>query len=98
MRSSMAASGVGQVSGTPMSLIAARARYPQLQVPIDLVYGEHDWSRTSDRESVHRLLPAATMTVLPDTGHFTALERPADWVRILIDNRQHDQRFDLHTA
>ena len=69
------------------SLIAARQRYPHVQAPVVLVYGEHDWSRPTDREGVHQLLPNAETTVLPHTGHFTALELPAEWVRILLNNR-----------
>ncbi len=58
------------------SLIAARSRYPQVTAPIDLVYGQKDWSRPSDRQANQRLLPAATFTEVPGAGHFIALERP----------------------
>ncbi|MGW0708317.1 alpha/beta fold hydrolase [Streptomyces sp. NPDC002643] len=58
------------------SLIAARPRYPEIKVPIHLVYGEKDWSRPSDRESNKRLLPTADFTQVPKAGHFIALERP----------------------
>jgi pimeloyl-ACP methyl ester carboxylesterase len=66
------------------SLIAARERYPSVQIPVVLVYGELDWSRPIDREGVQRLLPSAETKLLPQTGHFTALERPTEWVRILL--------------
>jgi pimeloyl-ACP methyl ester carboxylesterase len=75
-------------------LIAARERYPLIQVPVILVYGDLDWSRPTDRESVHRLLPTAETKTLPHTGHFTALERPAEWVRILLNTRALQQRSD----
>ncbi len=58
------------------SLIAARARYPEVKAPIHLVYGERDWSRSSDREANKQLLPAAEFTQVPGAGHFIALERP----------------------
>ncbi|MER6716251.1 alpha/beta hydrolase [Streptomyces sp. NPDC000877] len=58
------------------SLIAARPRYPEVKAPVHLVYGEHDWSRPSDREANRRLLPAADFTQVPKAGHFIALERP----------------------
>ncbi|MFE9678956.1 alpha/beta fold hydrolase [Streptomyces sp. NPDC006259] len=57
-------------------LIAARSRYPEVQAPVHLVYGEKDWSRPSDREADKRLLPAADFTQVPKAGHFIALERP----------------------
>ena len=76
------------------SLIAARERYPLVQVPVVLVYGDLDWSRPTDRDGVQRLLSNVDAKVLPDTGHFTALERPAEWVRILLNPRIPQQRSD----
>jgi pimeloyl-ACP methyl ester carboxylesterase len=58
------------------SLIAARSRYPEVKAPVHLVYGEHDWSRPSDRQANKELLPAADFTQVPKVGHFIALERP----------------------
>ncbi|RZK94523.1 MAG: alpha/beta hydrolase [Rhodococcus sp. (in: high G+C Gram-positive bacteria)] len=58
------------------SLIAARRLYTQLTVPVHLVYGEDDWSGMSDRENNKRLLPDATFTQVPGTGHFLTLEKP----------------------
>ncbi|QIY68901.1 alpha/beta hydrolase [Streptomyces sp. RLB1-33] len=58
------------------SLIAARARYPEVEAPVHLVYGENDWSRPSDREANKKLLPAADFTEVPGAHHFIALERP----------------------
>ncbi|MEW2563491.1 alpha/beta fold hydrolase [Streptomyces griseorubiginosus] len=58
------------------SLIAARSRYPEVEAPVHLVYGEKDWSRPSDRDADRRLLPGADFTQIPRAGHFIALERP----------------------
>jgi pimeloyl-ACP methyl ester carboxylesterase len=58
------------------TLIAARSRYPEIKAPVHLVYGEHDWSRPSDREANRRLMPDAAFTQVPSAGHFIALERP----------------------
>ena len=58
------------------SLIAARVRYPEVKVPIHLIYGEKDWSRPSDRQVNRRQLPDAEFTQVPKAGHFIALERP----------------------
>jgi pimeloyl-ACP methyl ester carboxylesterase len=58
------------------SLIAARSRYPDVNAPVHLVYGEKDWSRPSDREANRQLLPAADFTQVSNAGHFIALERP----------------------
>ncbi|MET8758423.1 alpha/beta hydrolase [Lentzea sp. NPDC004782] len=64
------------IYGNLPTLIAARARYPEVTAPVHLVYGEHDWSRPSDRQANRRLLPGAEFTEVPDAGHFLALERP----------------------
>jgi pimeloyl-ACP methyl ester carboxylesterase len=66
------------------SLVAARQRYTRVKVPVTLVYGDYDWSRPSDRQANIALLPGATSVALPETGHFAALERPADLARILV--------------
>jgi pimeloyl-ACP methyl ester carboxylesterase len=65
------------------SLIAARERYAHIDVPVTLVYGDHDWSRPSDRQANIDSVPGAHAIVLRDTGHFTALETPHEVVRIL---------------
>ncbi|OMC43595.1 alpha/beta hydrolase [Mycobacterium sp. IS-2888] len=62
--------------------IAARPRYPEVSAPVTLVYSERDWSRPAEREHVARLLNVDPVTV-PGAGHFSALERPADVVRII---------------
>lgn len=58
------------------SFIAARARYADIKAPIHLIYGEKDWSRTSDRQANKQLIPAAQFTQIPNAGHFIALEKP----------------------
>ncbi len=63
-------------------LINARARYPQVSVPVTLVYSEHDWSRPAERQQVARRLNVETIAV-PGVGHFSALESPAEMVRII---------------
>lgn len=62
--------------------IAARARYPEVSAPVTLVYSEHDWSRRGEREQVARLLSVNPST-LSGAGHFSALECPAEMVRII---------------
>ena len=64
------------VYGNLPSLIAARPRYREVTAPIHLIYGEKDWSRTSDRTANRELLPEATYTEVPGAGHFISLERP----------------------
>ena len=86
---------VGRRPGYPMvarailrnldSLIAARDRYARINVPVTLVYGDHDWSRPSDREASIESVPGADHIVLRDTGHFASLEAPDQVARILLE-------------
>jgi pimeloyl-ACP methyl ester carboxylesterase len=62
----------------------ARDRYRDVQVPVTLVYSEHDWSRPAERDQVAQLLADVERITLADTGHFSALERPTDMARILL--------------
>ena len=41
------------------SMIAARERYARINVPVTLVYGDHDWSRPSDRQANIESVPGA---------------------------------------
>jgi pimeloyl-ACP methyl ester carboxylesterase len=66
--------------------VIARDRYARVNVPVTLVYSEHDWSRVAEREQVaRRLINAETITV-PGTGHFSALERPTEMIRIIAQS------------
>jgi pimeloyl-ACP methyl ester carboxylesterase len=65
------------------SLIAARERYVRIDVPVTLVYSDHDWSRPSDRQANIESVPGSRHILLRDTGHFAALEAPQEVARIL---------------
>ena len=67
------------------SLIAARDRYARINVPVTLVYGDHDWSRRSDRQASIQSVAGADHIVLRDTGHFASLEAPHQVARILLE-------------
>ncbi|KRD48583.1 alpha/beta hydrolase [Acidovorax sp. Root275] len=73
------------VYGNLPSLIAARARYPEVSAPVHLIYGETDWSRPSDRQANKQLLPAAEFVQVPGAGHFIVLERPDVAAKVLND-------------
>jgi pimeloyl-ACP methyl ester carboxylesterase len=73
------------VYGNLPSLIAARARYPEVSTPVHLIYGEKDWSRPSDRQANKQILPAAEFVQVPGAGHFIVLERPDVAAKVLND-------------
>jgi len=68
------------------SMIAARALYGRVTAPVTLAYGEHDWSRIPEREANLALLRGAQSILLPETGHFAALEQPARVAEILLED------------
>ncbi|PNG26776.1 alpha/beta hydrolase [Methylocella silvestris] len=69
------------------SFVAARSRYSSITSPVTLVYGDHDWSRPSEREAVRSLIHQAKMITLPNAGHFTSLERADEFVQILSQTK-----------
>jgi pimeloyl-ACP methyl ester carboxylesterase len=68
------------------SWIDARAGYPAaVELPITLVYGDHDWSRPEDQAANGRVLPAARKLTLENCGHFSCLDQPAQVGRLIRD-------------
>ncbi|RPF33279.1 alpha/beta fold hydrolase [Streptomyces sp. TLI_185] len=63
----------------------ARERYPRVSAPVTLVYSENDWSRPAERDRVANALADVHRITVPRTGHFSALERPDEMARILLD-------------
>jgi pimeloyl-ACP methyl ester carboxylesterase len=73
------------VYGNVESMIAARALYARVPIPVALVYGERDWSRPPEREANLAVLRAARSITFSDTGHFAALETPDRVAGILLE-------------
>jgi pimeloyl-ACP methyl ester carboxylesterase len=67
------------------SYVAARSYYGRIDVPVTLIYGDHDWSRPAEREANRAQIKRAKMIILKDTGHIASLERPEEFARILIE-------------
>jgi pimeloyl-ACP methyl ester carboxylesterase len=67
------------------SWISARDRYPAIQVPVTLAYGDHDWSNPGERDANRRAIPAVRATTIRDCGHFSCLEDPARAAAVIRD-------------
>lgn len=67
------------------SFIAARDIYPRINVPVTLVYGDADWSRPEDRAETAKRIPGNGLIMLPQAGHFSALEHPDEIARIVSE-------------
>jgi len=62
--------------------VDAKSRYAQVKTPVTLVYSGYDWSRPAERDQVAHQLGVQAITVT-GAGHFSALERPTEMVRII---------------
>lgn len=63
----------------------ARAEYGNIDVPVLLLYGDHDWSREAEREADRRAIPGARFQVVRDAGHFLALDDPGAFLRAVSE-------------
>jgi pimeloyl-ACP methyl ester carboxylesterase len=76
--------------------ISARDRYPAIQVPVTLAYGNHDWSNQEERDANRQAIPAVRTTIIDDCGHFSSLEEPARVASLIRDAlapaSQHDDK------
>ena len=50
--------------------------YGQVQVPVLLIYGDHDWSRPAERDATLREIPAARRVVVEHGSDFLTLDQP----------------------
>jgi pimeloyl-ACP methyl ester carboxylesterase len=50
--------------------------YGRIQVPVLLIYGDHDWSRAAERETTLREIPGARLVMVENGGHFLVLDQP----------------------
>jgi len=75
------------------SWISARDRYPAIQIPVTLAYGDHDWSNQDERDANLGAIPAVRATTIRDCGHFSCLEDPARVAAVIRDflARQHER-------
>ena len=56
----------------------AHAHYPDIKVPVLLVYGERDWSKPNERETTLHDIPGAKMHTVAGGSHFLSLDRPRE--------------------
>ena len=69
------------------SYVAARSYYARIAAPVTLVYGDHDWSRRSEREANLARIKQAKMIVIKNASHIASLERPDEFARVLIETQ-----------
>ncbi len=76
----------GELRPTLVRLVNSdlREHMPQVHVPTLLVWGANDTDTPlADAQTMERLIPDAGLVVLPDAGHFSYLDQPARFARIV---------------
>jgi pimeloyl-ACP methyl ester carboxylesterase len=63
---------------------AARAEYPNIDRPVLLVYGDHDWSHPDEREADARAIPRAELQTIVNAGHFVSLDAPDELINAIF--------------
>jgi pimeloyl-ACP methyl ester carboxylesterase len=63
----------------------AREQYSRIDVPVLLVYGDRDWSRSAERERTRAAIPKVVTKTIKDSGHFLPLDRPRELLDLLVD-------------
>lgn len=65
---------------------SARAVYGNINVPVKLVYGDHDWSKPSEREQNSRDIPNSSIEIIKNGGHFLSLDQPSEVIRVITQS------------
>lgn len=63
---------------------AATEVYGNINVPVRLIWGDKDWSRSSEREHDRSLIPGTQMQTIENGGHFLPLDRPQELNELII--------------
>jgi pimeloyl-ACP methyl ester carboxylesterase len=58
--------------------------YGRIEIPVPLIWGNQDWTRTSEREHDRERIPGAQMTTIDRGGHLLALDRPREVSEAII--------------
>jgi pimeloyl-ACP methyl ester carboxylesterase len=64
---------------------AVRERYGDIDCPVLLLYGDHDWSRPDERAETARLIPGAEVRTVKDAGHFLSFDAPAEMIEQVVE-------------
>lgn len=62
----------------------ARSMYAAVKVPVNLIYGEHDWSTADERKRTAKELGGITINTVANTGHFAFVDNPSKLVELVL--------------
>ncbi len=64
----------------------ARSMYAAVKAPVNLIYGEHDWSTLEERKRTAKELGGLAITTVANTGHFAFIDNPRKLVELVLSN------------
>jgi pimeloyl-ACP methyl ester carboxylesterase len=62
-----------------------REDYGNIEVPVLLLYAEHDWSTKQEQTEVHDLIPNAELHTLKNSGHFASVDASDKIISIVLN-------------
>jgi pimeloyl-ACP methyl ester carboxylesterase len=62
----------------------ARNEYPNIKVPVLLVYGDQDWAPDPERARTRSLIAGVVAETVANSSHFLSLDRPQDLHRLIV--------------
>ena len=64
----------------------ARQFYSSIKAPVKLIYGDHDWSRSHERERTAKELGSIKIQTIKNTGHFAFVDNPKLMIDSILNN------------
>jgi len=62
----------------------ARNEYPNIKLPVLLVYGDQDWAPHPERARTRSLIAGVVAETVANSSHFLSLDRPQDLQRLIV--------------
>ncbi|MCJ8314078.1 MAG: alpha/beta hydrolase [Saccharospirillaceae bacterium] len=63
-------------------------QYQNIDVPVELIYSDHDWSLPQERLDNQKRIKHAQLKTIDQCGHFSALEKPNDILKIILADKK----------
>ncbi len=64
---------------------AVRGRYGDIDLPVLLLYGDHDWSRPDERAETARRIAGAEVRTVANAGHFLSFDAPEETIERVVE-------------
>jgi pimeloyl-ACP methyl ester carboxylesterase len=69
------------------SWVDGAKKYSRIDVPVSLIYSEDDWSLPTERVATQKQIRNSKLITVDNCGHFSALEKPAEILDIVLANK-----------